>query len=105
MQKIILVLWTSASSEEAKKIIHKLLEKKWIACANIVPKIESIYTWEEKIEETEEVLIFLKTVQSHFESVKDYIAAHSSYDVTEVLQVDIKDGLEEYLNWVRNSTE
>lgn len=53
------VFTTTNDKEEARKISRKLVENKLASCAQIT-KIESIYRWEEKIEETEEFLLIIK---------------------------------------------
>lgn len=105
MEDVIVILWTCADEEEAKTIIHKLLKKGWIACANIVPKVTSIYTWKEKIEESEEVLIFLKSTAENFSVISHFIQDECSYDTPEILQIHIDDGAKDYMKWVRRCTQ
>jgi len=104
MSEVVVILWTCSKKEEAQGIIRTLLEKKWIACANLIPKVHSIYTWKGKIEESEEILIFLKTQKKHFDSIKHCILESSSYEVPEILQIEVQRGLEPYLGWVQKST-
>lgn len=98
---MIYIFWTCANSSEAKKIIHGLLDHSLIACASIFPEIESIYRWKGKIEESREVKVILKTQPKHFDSILGYILKHGSYEVPEILQVDIPKGNPTYLNWVK----
>ena len=102
--KLIYVFWTCRDKQEAKKIIHELLDQRLIACASVFPEVESIYRWEEKIEETREVKIILKTVLKHFDAVQNYIQKHCSYEIPEILQVDIVQGNLSYLSWVVQET-
>lgn len=104
MSKVHVVLWTCPNLNEARPIIQALLEKKWIACANIIPKVVSLYSWNGKIKEAQEVLIFLKSAIEYISCIQDYIVAHCSYEVPEILQLEVKGGLKEYLEWVRSST-
>ena len=99
---VVLILWTCATLEEARRICRELVEKKLIACANIIPHVESIYFWQEKVETGNESKVFLKTLESHFELVKDYIKAHCSYEVPEVSQICIDHGNPDYFRWVEN---
>jgi periplasmic divalent cation tolerance protein len=66
-KSIVYLFWTCRDKTEAKKIIYNLLEKHLIACASILPEVESIYRWEGKIEESREVKVILKTVPHHFD--------------------------------------
>ncbi len=102
---IILILWTCATLEEARCICKELVERKLVACANIIPHVESIYFWEKKVEKGSESKVFLKTLECHFEAVKDYIKAHCSYDVPEVSQIPIDKGNADYFRWVEQSVQ
>ena len=56
-----IVLSTVGSEEEARKIAHHLVEQQLAACVNIVPKIESVYRWQGKVESNREYLLLIKT--------------------------------------------
>ncbi len=104
MTAYIQIQWTTDSLEEAKKISHRLLEKKWVACANIIPNVLSIYSWHGKIQEEEEIKVFFKTVEDLYEDIREYITAHASYDVPEVAKILIDDSNPSYTEWVISST-
>lgn len=101
---IIYIFWTCRDKQEAKKIIHGLLDQRLIACASIFPEVESIYRWEGKIEESQEVKVIFKTALKHFDAVQSYIQKHCSYEVPEILQVDIVQGTPRYLAWIAQET-
>lgn len=101
---MIYIFWTCRDKTEAKQIIRELLEQKLIACASIFPEIESIYRWNGKIEESQEIKVILKTVITHFDRIQNYIQAHCSYEVPEILQVKISKGNSRYLSWVCKET-
>ena len=96
----IYIFWTCRNKPEAKKIIHALLEQRLIACASIFPEIESIYRWEGKIEEGQEIKVILKTTKHHFSTIQSFILNHCSYEVPEILQVNIANGNPRYLSWI-----
>lgn len=75
-----------------------------IACASIFPGVESIYRWEGKVEEGIEVKVILKTVLRHFDEIQSYIQRDCSYEVPEILQVDIAQSNSRYLSWVAQET-
>ena len=102
--KMIYVFWTCRDKQEAKKIVHGLLDKRLIACASIFPEIESIYRWEGKVEESREIKVILKTLPKHFEAAQSYIQTHCSYEVPEILQVDVAQGNPDYLSWIVQET-
>ena len=78
----ILVLSTAGSEAEARTIARSLVERRLVACVNILPKIKSIYRWQEKIEESEEWLLVIKTTRTAFEAVREAIKELHSYEVT-----------------------
>jgi periplasmic divalent cation tolerance protein len=100
-----LVLTTTASREEAQKIARGLVERRLAACVNILPKVQSIYRWQEKIEETEEWLLVIKTKQHVFERLRDAIVELHSYDVPEIICLVIEDGSRAYLQWIGDSVD
>lgn len=100
---MIYIFWTCKDKVEAKKIIHGLLDKHLIACASIFPEIESIYGWEGKIEESTEVKVILKTRPHHFDEIQKTILSECSYEVPEIVQVNIAQGNPKYLSWVEHS--
>jgi periplasmic divalent cation tolerance protein len=98
-----LVLTTAGSGEEAQRIARALVERRLAACVNIVPQIESIYRWKEKVEQAEEWLLLIKTTTSAFEHVRDAIKELHSYELAECICVDIGDGSAKYLKWLGES--
>lgn len=94
------VLTTAGSQEEAQKIAHALVERKLAACVNIVPRIESVYRWQGKVESATEWLLIVKTTAEAFPSVRDAIKELHSYDLPECVMLEIADGSEAYLGWI-----
>jgi len=103
-KSMVYVCWACRDKPEAKKIIHGLLEARLIACASILPGIESIYRWEGKIEESQEVKVILKTTCSRYDAIQKYIQSHCSYEVPEIVQIHVVDGNPAYLSWVVRET-
>ena len=100
-----LVLTTASSLEEGKKIAHALVERRLAACVNIVPRVESVYRWEDKVEEAQEYLLMIKTTQSAFARLRDAIRELHSYEVPECIAFNIEDGFSAYLKWIGESVE
>jgi periplasmic divalent cation tolerance protein len=98
-----IVFTTAGSEDEARKIAHHLVEHRLAACVNIVPRIQSIYRWQGKVESSEEWLLLIKTSAEKFSLVRDAIRELHSYDLPECIAVDINDGSTEYLEWLGDS--
>ena len=104
-QSAIIIFITAASEEEATKIATALVEEKLVACGNIIPKIRSIYWWEGKVCQEDEVMLISKSTKSLFPSIMDRVKSLHSYQVPEIISFPISDGLPEYLNWIEEVTK
>lgn len=105
MDGFVIVFSTAQNEEEAARIGKTVVDDGLAACCNIVPRIRSIYTWKGKIFDEPEVLSIYKTRASLFESLKTRIKALHGYEVPEIIAIDIKDGLPEYLSWINEVTK
>jgi periplasmic divalent cation tolerance protein len=95
-----IVLSTAGSEEEARKIARHLVEDQLAACVNIVPRIESVYRWEGKVESNLEWLLVIKTTEEKFPAVRDAIRELHSYELPECIAISIEDGSTDYLEWI-----
>jgi periplasmic divalent cation tolerance protein len=95
-----IVLSTAGSEEEAQKIARHLVEHQLAACVNIVPKIESIYRWQGKVESSREWLLLIKTTAERFPAVLDAVRQLHSYELPECIAIGVEDGSAEYLEWI-----
>ena len=98
-----IVLTTAGSAEEAQKIARHIVEQRLAACVNIVPKIESVYRWQGKVESSAEWLLLIKTTVEKFPNVRNAIRELHSYDLPECIAIAVEDGSEEYLDWIADS--
>ena len=98
-----IILSTAGSEDEARKIARHLVEEHLAACVNIVPRIESIYRWQGKVESSQEWLLLVKTTADRFASIHQAIRNLHSYELPECIAISIEDGSAEYLNWVDES--
>lgn len=101
----VVVFMTIQSADEAARIGKTVVEERLAACCNIVPGIRSIYTWKGKVHDEPEVLCVLKTKAVLFDELKARLRQLHTYEVPEIIAVDIKAGLPEYLNWIDSSTK
>lgn len=104
MSDYIEIHWTSGSLDEARRVCRYLVQNRKVACAQIVPWIESIYMWDNQLETSQESKVVMKTRRDRFEEVKQVILDNAKYEVPEILMFDIAGGNEEYLEWLQEST-
>jgi periplasmic divalent cation tolerance protein len=96
----IVVFSTCASTEEAQRLAHALVEKRLAACVSLVPGVRSVYRWKDVIEEEEEVLLVIKTSRRLLEDLQSEIERLHSYEVPEVIAMQVVGGSERYLAWL-----
>jgi len=99
------VLVTAKDTDEAQKIADKLLKEKLVACANIVKDVKSLFWWEGKIDDAQEVILILKTRRALFAKVAKTVKMIHSYNVPEIIALPIISGYNPYLKWIDESTK
>ena len=103
-KEYIQIYWTCGSLDEARQTSRFLVEQRLVACANIIPWVESIFLWDEQLDTAQETKVLFKTTKDRFESVKKALLSRSKYEVPEILMIPILGGNEEYLDWVAQNT-
>ena len=98
------VLTTLASVDEAVKLVRTLLDRRLIACGNILPGVRSIYRWEGKVADEQEVIVLLKTRASRVEALEMAFGELHPYKVPELLALPVSAGLHKYLEWIDDET-
>lgn len=102
----IVVLITAPSKDVGKQIAKTLLEQKLAACVNIISPIDSIYTWEGKMCNDEEVLLVLKSRAELFENqLVPAVQAIHPYQVPEIIALPITMGAKSYMDWIEDVTK
>ncbi|MEI8377894.1 MAG: divalent-cation tolerance protein CutA [bacterium] len=100
-----IILSTTPNIDKAKTIAKALVETKLAACINIVPKVISIYEWENAIQNDEEAMMIIKTSDEMAEKAKNKILELHAYTLPEVIFIDINDGNKDYIDWVSNQVQ
>ena len=85
-------------------MIDTLLDKRLIACANMLGSVTSYYRWEGVREKASEVAVLMKTTTEMAESTRAFIHQAHSYECPCVVVWPISDSSEEYLQWVNDET-
>ena len=101
--KTVLIQTTCASRTEAKNIAKILIDEKLAACIQL-SEVESFYTWNDEFCSDNEILVSIKTRKEYFEKIKSKIKEHHSYDVPEIIEIDITNSSKKYLKFIEENT-
>ena len=101
--KPVLIISTYPNKKSISKISNDLIKNKIIACVNI-SKIDSIYSWNKKIQNSPEYMAIFKTVIKNKTKLKKIIEETHPYDVPEIAEIDVTSINKSYLNWLIEST-
>ena len=104
MPDAIVVLTTLATADEAVKLVQTLLERRLIACGNILPGVRSLYRWEGKVADEREVIVLMKTKAARLEALELAFGELHPYKVPELLALPVSAGLHKYLEWIDDET-
>jgi periplasmic divalent cation tolerance protein len=101
----LLVLTTLPDSTSARTLAASLVEQRLAACVNILAPCSSVYRWQGKIEQAEEVPLLIKTTRDRYAALEAAIRAQHPYQLPELIAVRIEQGLAEYLAWIEAETK
>tara|TARA_B100000401_G_C52404140_1_gene530322 strand:+ start:175 stop:489 length:315 start_codon:yes stop_codon:yes gene_type:complete len=101
MNQILLLITTEYNKRKAKKIAKVLLKKKLAACISL-KDIHSIYNWEGKIEEVNEVEITIKSKPELKYALIAFLKKMTTYDVPQIICKKFNSE-KKYFDWVYNS--
>jgi periplasmic divalent cation tolerance protein len=97
------VLVTAPDLKTARALAQAVLQERLAACVNLVPKIESHYWWQGKLERAGETLMVLKTTRAKLAALERRLLARHPYDTAEVLVLPLRAGSARYLDWLADS--
>ena len=98
-----LVLVTAPDSKVARRLARGALRSRFVACANLIPKIESHYWWQGSLETGAEVLILFKTTRGRLAVLEKFILAEHPYDTPEFVVLPLTSSARRYLDWIAAS--
>ena len=102
--KNIIGLTTCKNIREAKLIASNLVKAKLCACVNIIKGITSIYAWKGKICNDSELLLIMKGIGKNKEAIAKKIKSLHSYEVPEIIFVQLDSGSKDYLKWISKNS-
>jgi periplasmic divalent cation tolerance protein len=100
----LLVITTLPNADAAAELAKNVVGERLAACANLIPALRSIYKWQGKLQDENEVLVLFKTRQEHYENLQSRILELHPYEVPEVLAIPVEQGYAAYLDWLAAET-
>ncbi len=96
----VVVMITTATEEEAHRIAELLVNQRKAACVNIVPRVDSLFRWQGKLDSAQESLLIVKSKASLLPEIVSLVKGIHSYEVPEIIALPIVSGNEDYLKWI-----
>lgn len=97
-----LIITTTDKLENANNIILYLIENKLAACVQL-DEVLSYFHWEQKLCQSKEFRLMIKTLSDNYEAVEKAILKHHKYSLPEIIKLDITSGFTQYLHWVKDA--
>lgn len=96
-----LIAFTSFADEAtAARVARQLVEERLVACANLLPGARSIYRWEGKLADEQEVVVLLKTRKQDWTALLSRLHELHPYDTPELIAVRVAAGAPKYMAWL-----
>lgn len=102
---MILCYTTTNNIEEANVIAETLVNEEVIACANIIPGMQSIYKWKGEVCKDQEYVVLMKTRDENFVKIEERLKELQSYDCPCLFSIKMKDVEGNYLKWLLEETK
>lgn len=100
-----LIYITFPNKDEAIKVAHEIIKEKLAACANIYANVTSIYEWQGKVRQNEEVTLICKTSDDNVDEIIRSVKRLHSYDCPCIVAIKVEKGNEDFLKWVDNCSK
>ncbi len=100
MNEAMLVITNFPNLETAQQSAQELVELKLAACVNLFNPVQSIYSWQGKIEQAEEVSLHIKTTKNNLKKIETIIIKNHPYEVPEIIALKIESGYAPYMQWI-----
>jgi periplasmic divalent cation tolerance protein len=105
MEEIIQIITTADDRIVIEKIGRDLVEKRLVACVQILGPIQSVYWWKGTVKNADEWLLLMKSKASLYPAIEEEIRRQHPYELPEIIATRIDNGLAGYLDWVSSETK
>ena len=101
----LLVMTNLPDRASAEFLAQVLVERRIAACVNMLAPCRSVYHWQDRIENVDEVPLLIKTTDAQYAALEIVVQEFHPYELPELIAVRIARGLPAYLDWVAAETE
>lgn len=101
---VLLACSTCPDTQTASAIARALVEERLAACVSHLPGLASTYRWQGAVESASEVLLLIKTTADRVEALSARLRELHPYELPELVAVEVRAGLPDYLAWVAAQT-
>ncbi|HEY8856756.1 MAG TPA: divalent-cation tolerance protein CutA [Rugosibacter sp.] len=102
--QVLLVLTTLPDQASAQVLAAELVDEHLAACVTILPAAQSVYRWQNRIEQTSETPLIIKTTAARYSQLEAALRARHPYTLPEIIALPIEHGLPDYLAWIAHET-
>ncbi len=95
---------TCPDKDIAETLARLLLEKRLIACANILSPMQALFRWEGRVDAAQEIPLLIKTQQKHENAIIRLVKDHHPYTCPCIVFTTLHHGAPEFLNWIMEQT-
>ena len=100
MSDVLIILCTFPNPEQARQIGTALVERQLAACVNLLPAVESIYRWQDKLETNTETLAIFKTSEAVFPLFEEILEEMHPYETPEIIALPAAKVAPSYETWL-----
>jgi periplasmic divalent cation tolerance protein len=104
MSDVLLIITNMPDQDSAQRMANSLIQNKAAACVNIMAACTSVYSWQGKVENANEIPLLIKTTRSAYPRLEELIREQHPYELPEIIAVPVEVGLPDYLQWVTTET-
>ena len=105
LKKYIIVQTHTNKKRVYEDISRSLIKKRMAACVNIYPSVLSIYRYNNEVVEDNEYLIQVKAISDKFTEIRKIIERLHNYETPEIISLEILEGNEKYLKWIKDEID
>ncbi len=105
MTDALVVITTTETEADAERLALLLVEAELAACVQVLPRMTSIYRWQDKVEQSAEALLLIKTTLAAYVRLEAAIKQNHTYETPEIIALPVEAGSDGYLNWLETSVK